>query len=39
VTLGVGDAELYSLVVDVYPDSGAGLAVDDTLDIEAEATQ
>jgi hypothetical protein len=38
VTLGVGDAELYSLVVDVYPDAGTGLAVDDTLTIEAEAT-
>jgi hypothetical protein len=37
VTLGVGDAETYSLVVDTFP-GGNGLEVDDTITVTGEAT-
>jgi hypothetical protein len=37
VTLGVGETETYSLVVDVFP-GGTGLDVDDTITVSGEAT-
>ena len=37
VTLGVGDTETYSLVVDTFP-GGSNLEVDDTITVTGEAT-
>ena len=38
VTLGEGNAETYSLIVDVFPVGDSDLAIDDTITITAEAT-